>query len=644
MHHSFLPQPQQPAPAAVRGLLPLPAGTAYAEGTARSDQVLPIPMALLPPGSSKGPLWPQRIALAFPGGKARRRRTGRFSAFGAALMLGCVGAMGVSPGAHARSAAGIAAERSGRSPVAAVECRLHQKPGAEALSGCMLAQASSRKLNRAVKKGNLKAVKSLVAAGADVNNKDRNGWTPLHLAAKRGYLEIVKALVAAGADLSMSNRLTQNSGQDKKGATPLNLARSYDHQQVVQLLVTEIAKYLVASGGDVNSKDMDNLTPLHYVAKYGTSPEMVDLLVDAGADVNIKQNTGWTPLHYAAKRGYLEIVKALVAAGADLSMGNRLTQDSGNDKKGATPLSLARSYFNFSIGHEQIVKFLATETAKYLVASGGDVNSKDMNNLTPLHYVTAFGASPEMVSLLINAGADVNVRWSYGRTPLHGVPFNDHSNRHEFAQILIDAGADVDAMDSDLKTPLYWAARKGRNKLITTLIDAGADTAAIDEAKRDIERERREREERERREREERERREREERERREREERERREREERERRERQERWSEWQEQQEREALERREREVRELELDLRERRAREELDFRERQERDAQKREIEAFMDSNDVQRRLRETQYKACMDAKSAMEKNPRFNDWKKRNPREYNDFQKRCDKYKP
>ena len=94
----------------------------------------------------------------------------------------------------------------------------------------------------------------------------------------------------------------------------------------------------------------------------------------------------------------------------------------------------------------------------------------------------------------------------------------------------------MDAMNNDLKTPLYWAARKGRNKLITTLIDAGADTAAIDEAKRDIERER---EERERRKREERERRERE----------------------------------AREALERREREVRELELDLRERRAREELD-----------------------------------------------------------------------
>ena len=51
----------------------------------------------------------------------------------------------------------------------------------------------------AAKDGDLVKVKELIAAGADVNAKDDDGWTALMYAAEKGYTEIIEILKAAGA-------------------------------------------------------------------------------------------------------------------------------------------------------------------------------------------------------------------------------------------------------------------------------------------------------------------------------------------------------------------------------------------------------------------------------------------------------------
>ena len=67
----------------------------------------------------------------------------------------------------------------------------------------------------AVEDGNIEVVKQHLAAGTDVNSKDKDGWTSLHEAASEGHNKIVELLIAKGADVNVKN---------DDGKTPLDAA------------------------------------------------------------------------------------------------------------------------------------------------------------------------------------------------------------------------------------------------------------------------------------------------------------------------------------------------------------------------------------------------------------------------------------
>ncbi|MDP7177311.1 MAG: ankyrin repeat domain-containing protein, partial [Verrucomicrobiota bacterium] len=67
----------------------------------------------------------------------------------------------------------------------------------------------------AVEDGNIEVVKQHLAAGTNVNSKDKDGWTPLHEAASEGRNKIIELLVAKGADVN---------AKDDDGETPVDAA------------------------------------------------------------------------------------------------------------------------------------------------------------------------------------------------------------------------------------------------------------------------------------------------------------------------------------------------------------------------------------------------------------------------------------
>lgn len=61
-------------------------------------------------------------------------------------------------------------------------------------------------IHEAVLSGNLECVKLLLKYGADIHQRDEEGWTPLHMACSDGFPEIAKYLLSKGADHELENQ------------------------------------------------------------------------------------------------------------------------------------------------------------------------------------------------------------------------------------------------------------------------------------------------------------------------------------------------------------------------------------------------------------------------------------------------------
>lgn len=117
----------------------------------------------------------------------------------------------------------------------------------------------------ATKRGNIKEVERILAAGADVNFRGTWGMTPLIWAASKGHVKIVELLVSGGADVNM---------RANNQSTALMWASFSGHRDVV--------RHLLGGGADVDAKSNSGATALMAATERGHH-ETVRLLRDHGA-------------------------------------------------------------------------------------------------------------------------------------------------------------------------------------------------------------------------------------------------------------------------------------------------------------------------------------------------------------------------
>ncbi len=165
--------------------------------------------------------------------------------------------------------------------------------------------------------------------------------------------------------------------------------------------------------------------------------------------INARDEDGRTPLFTACRGDDLEVVKYLVARGADI-----------NAKDG-----------NLSSPMHALAHRNHADAMKVLIEKGAEINAQDHSKHTPLH-LAALADHKAAVGLLIDAGAELDMMDDYGRTPL--ILCARERGGPEVAKALLDAGANVNIKDKFDDDALELAAWRGKEELVNLLLDAGA--------------------------------------------------------------------------------------------------------------------------------------------------------------------------
>jgi ankyrin repeat protein len=402
--------------------------------------------------------------------------------------------------------------------------------------------ASASELADLVQNGERRAALALIDSGADVNEAQGDGTTPLHWAVYRVDHELTAILLERGADTDVINAY---------GASPLGEAVKVAERDLTEMLLAagadaeapntdgqtalmlasrsgsiDIARLLIEHGADVNSRESWRGQSALIWAADSVSPEIVDLLIEHGAEVDFRANAfdwpsqitsepraqyrpvgGLTPLLYAARAGCTPCVRSIVAAGAAI---DRPTPE------GMTPLIIA-------------IDNGAFDTAKLLLEQGANPHLWDWYGRTALYVAvdmanagrgtrTAGGAGGErpvtgfeIIELLLAADVDPNAQLNMHRPGRGGnigrfsdpllttgaTPMLRAAISHDIQtmQLLLAHGAHADRPNVQGVTPLIaaaWVGTSARNQgaflgrtaeqsaieTIQLLLDAGADVNA----------------------------------------------------------------------------------------------------------------------------------------------------------------------
>ena len=265
------------------------------------------------------------------------------------------------------------------------------------------------------------------------------------------------AVVLAGFSILRAAPVAVGSAPD---AALLDAAASGDHAAAMRLVGMK--------GINVNAAGADGTTGVMYAAANGDL-ELVRALIKAGATVKLQNQLGTSAITEAAIIGSAPIIEALLKAGADPNY---------KTPNGETPLMAA-------------ARSGKIDAAKGLLDAGADVNAKETWGQQSAIMWAAAQSQADMVKFLASRGANLNDhgkinQWERkviqeprpkdlnkgGFTALH---YAAREGCAACVQNLLVAGADSDSEDPDRETPLLLALENMHFDTAAVLVKGGAD-------------------------------------------------------------------------------------------------------------------------------------------------------------------------
>ncbi len=330
----------------------------------------------------------------------------------------------------------------------------------------------------------------LILAGADINERNKEGITPLALAVDHRRTAIIQFYIGAGADIH---------AEDNMGETPLTRSLKAGPDMSKKVLIPNnaysrdsygnTAYHLAILTADPNLVLMEETKADTPIADDLTMT--LEYIYSLNKEVNTQNRNGDTPLSLAVQRNIQRAGEFLLSRGADIFAANnndysplRLVLESSNssgnwllsskviqatDGSGNTPLHYA-------------AEWKLVSAINLLVERGADTNARNANGETPLYNGVKFD-NPAVIEALVAKGAQFNIRDYLGNTPIHACIRWDSMNA---LKRLFALGANLNAQNIAGKSPLSEAARTGKTEMARLLIDHGANINAADETGRTV--------------------------------------------------------------------------------------------------------------------------------------------------------------
>jgi uncharacterized protein len=273
-----------------------------------------------------------------------------------------------------------------------------QKPANRRAGQSVLSLGNWTPLMYAARENALDAGRALIKGGAALNLVDPDGATALEIAIINAHYEFAALLLETGAD---PNVVDSEAGMGPLYAAVdmhrLAVGHGRPNPRAVGLMTAvDVVKKLLAGGANPNPRLKKAILQRHHTAG--------DAALGPGA----------TPFLRAAKSGDIEMMRALVAGGADPKLAmpngaNALMYAAGLGWRNGSPA--APSY-------DQGSDEEAVEAIRFLLGLGFDLRGTNDNGDTALHAAVSGRGSEVIIAFLVAQGADPEAKNKRGQTPL----------------------------------------------------------------------------------------------------------------------------------------------------------------------------------------------------------------------------------